>query len=501
MSSNERDPFEEYEKKRSTKKKSGGKKNTKRSRKKKKKGCWWAWPVTILMVCVLSFLGMKAYNEMRSYDEFVQMRDMVDVSGFYNGINIEGTNVSGYSLDDVLSALGSYEDQLKANTCVTLKCGDKEWHITADELDYTTDFSDVVYSAWSIGHEGTLSQRYKAINTLKENGSAFAVTRTYDDTLLRAITDMAAYELTTPSQNAYVSGFDVQTRSFSYEYEKDGTYVDAIRLYNDAKAAIDSGTGDKVIEIVQMPVKPTLTVEEIKPQMGLAAEARTDAKGAGDRRDNIELALNTVSGMCVMPGEIFSVNDTLGERTAEKGYKIAGVYINGASGQEYGGGICQFSTTLFNAVAKVYPGLDIVKRSCHSRPVDYVDYGKDAAVSFPAQDFSFQNNTGFPVYIVAYLEPDNRNWVHISLYGKMLEDGNYVTLETRNGEVLHPGKPIEKFKYGLAKGEKVLVTGERDGYYAECYRVFHNAAGDVTGDMLLCRSTYEAQSAVYHVGP
>ena len=128
------------------------------------------------------------------------------------------------------------------------------------------------------------------------------------------------------------------------------------------------------------------------------------------------LACEEIDGTVLQPGEVFSFNGTVGERTAEKGYKEGIIYADGGSSEsEVGGGICQVSSTLYAAVEKA--GLEIVERHSHSLKVTYIPKGMDATVDWGNKDFKFANNTGEAIYIVGYV--DGFEQVHISLYGRL----------------------------------------------------------------------------------
>ena len=118
-----------------------------------------------------------------------------------------------------------------------------------------------------------------------------------------------------------------------------------------------------------------------------------------ERQNNIGITCKTLSSKKVEPGEIFSFCNTVGKATTAKGYKEADIYVNGKKEKGLGGGNCQVSTTLYNAVLKV-PGLEVVERHQHSNHVPYIQDGKDAAVAYGSYDFKFKNNTGKTIKIV-----------------------------------------------------------------------------------------------------
>jgi len=115
------------------------------------------------------------------------------------------------------------------------------------------------------------------------------------------------------------------------------------------------------------------------------------------RNENIRLAAKSLKGVVVQPGEVFSYNDTIGPTTKANGYQRAQVFVSGKKSYGYGGGVCQVSSTLFNAAEKA--GMEIVERHKHSLPVTYVPKGKDAATSHGSVDFRFKNTKPHPVMI------------------------------------------------------------------------------------------------------
>jgi vancomycin resistance protein YoaR len=115
------------------------------------------------------------------------------------------------------------------------------------------------------------------------------------------------------------------------------------------------------------------------------------------RNVNINLAANTLRGAVVKPGEVFSYNEAIGPTTMANGYQRARIFVRGKKALGYGGGVCQVSSTLYNAAASA--GMEIVERHSHSLPVEYVPKGKDAATSYGGIDFKFKNTYFYPVVI------------------------------------------------------------------------------------------------------
>ena len=186
----------------------------------------------------------------------------------------------------------------------------------------------------------------------------------------------------------------------------------------------------------------------------------------------------------------------VGKRTKEKGYKLAGVYTNGEVGEDIGGGVCQVSTTLWNAAMKA--DCEIVERHEHSRPVTYVDKGKDATVSWGMQDMKFKNTSDETLYIVAYLREDKR--VLVEIYGRLLPDGSYIKIEAKTTRKISPGEPERIYNPVIPKGQEVVVSEARTGYKAEAYRVYYSADDVELKREFLCSSYYKESAAKIEYG-
>lgn len=155
------------------------------------------------------------------------------------------------------------------------------------------------------------------------------------------------------------------------------------------------------------PEVPSKPVPPQKPWVNpygqtLGSSTTSFASSNRNRSKNIELATKACNGYIVKPGETFSFNTVVGKRTKERGYKEAGVYVNGQTDTGVGGGICQVSSTLFNAALE--SNMVITARRAHSLPVSYLPRGRDAAVSWGGPEFKFKNPHKFPVMIGTYYD-------------------------------------------------------------------------------------------------
>ena len=176
-----------------------------------------------------------------------------------------------------------------------------------------------------------------------------------------------------------------------------------------------------------------------------------------NRISNINLVAEKLNGHIMLPGEVFSYNEFVGQRTKEAGFLEAGAYDNGEVVQEVGGGICQVSSTLY--CATMYAQLETVERTNHYFKVDYLDYGLDATVSWPKPDFKFKNCRDYPIKIVAYCDNEEKA-LTIEIWGTDV-DGSYVTLRSSK----------------LVVYDSVYVN-TAVGYGVSAYRTVYDAEGN-----------------------
>lgn len=209
----------------------------------------------------------------------------------------------------------------------------------------------------------------------------------------------------------------------------------------------------------------------------------TDSQNNANRAVNIRLSSSVINGTLLGPGEIFSFNDVVGPRTSDRGYLSANVYINGKIVPDVGGGICQVSSTLYNAV--LFSGLETVYRMNHMFTVGYVPYGQDAAVSYNELDFKFKNNTNWPIKINAYV-------TNSSVKFEIVGTNEYPErkIEIVNVQVSSTPAPVKYIDDpNMPEGTSVVIQSGKPGYVYDTYKVV-KVNGVETERILLHRSRY-----------
>ena len=215
--------------------------------------------------------------------------------------------------------------------------------------------------------------------------------------------------------------------------------------------------------------------------------------GNTNRASNIALAAKTINGIILLPGEEFSYNKVLGNTTKEKGYKLGGAYVGGKVVQAYGGGICQVSTTLYNAV--LYANLEIVERYNHSYAVSYVPAGRDATVSYGGKDFKFKNTRNYPIRIDANAK---NGVVSVSITG-IKEEKEYEIELTSTVLSTIPFETTYEKTGALNEGQEKVIQKGHKGQTSAAYKII-KYNNQVISKTLLSKDTYKPMNKIVQVG-
>lgn len=279
-----------------------------------------------------------------------------------------------------------------------------------------------------------------------------------------------------------------------YEIHKEENGLDFAISLDDAKKLVAQNQESFTIPLKVL--KPKVTVkslgQEAFPDL-LATYSTTYSTGNANRATNIALAVKSVNGYVLMPGETFSYNSTVGERTASRGYKEAGVYLNGEVTTGLGGGICQVSSTLYNAI--LLANLEIVERSNHTFKPTYVPAGQDATVSWGAPDFKFKNNRNYPIRISA---STSNGTILFNVYGLKSDDDYQVKiLSYEVGSI--PFSTQYQETSSLPSGTQKVSQAGSNGCKTQTYKVLYKNGAEVS-KTLLNSDTYKPHNQVVLVG-
>lgn len=337
-------------------------------------------------------------------------------------VYIEDIAVGGMTVEEAEAAI---EEYVAANE-------DAEFVLKADENSVTASMSDigvewantdVVDEAVNYTKTGNLLERYKAKKDLEKEKKVFTISYKIDEDAAKAFLEKNAEEL---NQEAVDYGLKREDGKFQIVDGQNGVEIDkdaSIEALQEYFASEWKG-GDTEVELAAEVVEPKGTKEELeKVQDKMGSFSTNYSSSTSGRAANIKHAVGLIDGSIIYPGEEFSVFDTIGPLTGANGYSLAGSFVDGEIVDSYGGGVCQVSTTLYNAV--ILAELDITERSPHSMEVSYVPESMDAAIATGVKDMKFQNNTDAPIYIEGYCKDGN---MYFNVFGDdTREAGRKVT--------------------------------------------------------------------------
>ncbi len=392
---------------------------------------------------------------------------------FRNEVYINGTNVSGKTADEVIDQLKSNESYALSNIVVTLQGADFSATVTGTDMNATSNLDEIIQQALSGG-----------------SNQVYYTTVAIDEEALASRIEQINENMTTPPTDATVEieTSDSSKPTFRYIEGVPGYGLDVDSTTQLVKETVESGQFQATIEPALTTVQPSLTVADVQAHMSLIGSFTTtySFKGTADdseearetlipnRAFNVEKAAALINGQVVKPGKSWSFNNTVGDRTENNGWKEAnGIFGGDTLTRQYGGGVCQVSTTLYNALLGAYPYFDFSRRE-HSFPSTYVDIGLDATVDTNHIDFKFTNKSEYPVYVFAYVSKNSKYTsrkrdITVRIYGDALPAGVEYRTRTVLVEETPPAEDVIVESSSLFVGEQEIIATARSKYVVDVF--------------------------------
>ncbi len=268
------------------------------------------------------------------------------------------------------------------------------------------------------------------------------------------------------------------------------------------KAAYDQAGEGETVSIPLTVTQPKETKASLSAKLfrDLLGKGTTKVGGSAARKNNVALSAKACNGVILLPGEVFSYNNTTGSRSADKGYQAAPVYVGGASTDEVGGGICQTSSTIYYAV--LHTTLEVVERRSHMYNTGYVPAGMDATVYYGSTDFRFKNNTNYPVKIVteSYDQGGSR-YLTVKIYGTN-ETGTYAVPKSTTYDQVTPTTQY-KADSSIPRGTTQVDRKQNPytGVKAKTVRYVYNKDGSLKEEQTMGASTYKMRPKTIYYNP
>ena len=394
----------------------------------------------------------------------------------FTGVTIDGIDLSGMTIEEAEAAVEAYLEEMYA-TPVTLVAaqGNK---VVVQIADFSPVWSnrEVISEIIGLAANGNVVERYMMSKDIEVNGALYTIELTYDEDKIRSILteQCAVYDI--PVENAVLTR---ENGVFSVTGGNVGEMLDVEASLNDIKTNLLNyyKEGMTEISLVVNEEQPQGTEEELLAVTDVLGSYTTNYNTSGANRSaNVANGCRLVNGTTLYPGEEFSMYDAVKPFSTDNGYYMAGSYLNGQVVDSLGGGICQVSSTLYNAV--LLAELNVTERHPHSMIVTYVPRSADAAIAESSgKDFRFTNNTDHPIYIEGYTSGKN---ITFTIYGVEERSANrtveYVS-ETLEENVPTTEKIIADAGQGVGY---ISVQSAHIGYRARLWKVVYENGVEVS---------------------
>ena len=308
---------------------------------------------------------------------------------------------------------------------------------------------------------------------------------------------------TTPAQGLSAQALHDQIagemKNAGYDPATDSITPEQLGAEFDAAAAqrlLDAAEPGETVEVPAQLQFPAVTAEQLRSVLfrDVLGQCRTHVGGTAARKTNVRLASAAFNNIVLNSGETFSYNETVGERTAAKGYQAAPAYVKGETVDEIGGGVCQPSSTLYYACLRA--DLEITERYAHRYVPSYIDWGMDATVSWNGPDYKFTNNTDYPVRIVTTYEG---GYLTVQLLGTKTTDTTVKmtnkVLETTPWETEYQEDPA------IAPGKEEVKVTPYTGYKVVTFQNYYDAAGKLISSHQEATSNYKVRNKLILKAP
>lgn len=386
----------------------------------------------ICVIIIVSIANSGGADAVADMDKLMQTGKR-----FKAGVKLIGVDVSGMTPEEATGLVKNAAEKKLKTVAVTISSGENSWTLDSDAMGMGYDIAEALADGLNFG-------RGEDDNTvvITDGGiGEFDAKYTWDRGKIISALAAMSQSINTEATAAYAEPVTdwSQEERFIYHAGEEGVTLNEEATADAIEKALEQGEFVCTVEATVNAVLPGGNIDDLKAATSFIASyttkfsARRDDEVKQNRKFNIQKAADIINGNTIQPGEKWSFNTVVGPRTYELGWKGA----NGISGgKEYtiqaGGGICQVSTTLYNAL--LCANMEIVDRRAHTIPSDYVPVGLDATVDTRGIDFVWKNNTDMPAYIFAKVEKvegsSSRHTITVYVYGKPLPEG--VTYQSRN---------------------------------------------------------------------
>ncbi len=363
-------------------------------------------------------------------------------STFSDNVYVNGKSLKDLTVADAKKLMASVEDELADGIKVTVKAGDQTFDYGKNDFKYTFDTDAVLAEA----------KAYSEERGIKKEDKNYEIKMTVSDSTCESIVNGIADKVDTEAKDAQVTDFDPSADNmFTVSDEKNGLTLNKKESTNALSEFIKSGKISGTVDAKVEETKPEYTAAYLKENIIKLSSFSTYSTNNSNGNENMRISLKACNGSVIEPGETWSFNNCTGDSNLESnGYKPAGVIIQGRSETGIGGGICQSSTTIYNAA--MLCGMEVVERACHYYKSTYVDAGLDATIDYGNIDLKMKNPFKYQLFMKCWMDGTELN---CEMYGLRNPDFDEVKITTTDPSYFSNGYTVHTTRTFYKDGEKV----------------------------------------------
>lgn len=403
------------------------------------------------------------------------------------GVRVGQLDLGGLGEAEAAERLRPYIME-QAGRVWTLRWRDQAWTVMPEEVGFRYNLEEVLGQALAAGQAQPWWNRLWGPGPTAVSPRQVALIWKVDDAALTAFLDRIAAAVERPASNA--SYDPVHDRVIP---DKGGLALDRVGLRRLLEAAAVGGTAEMTVPVADVPAAVRTADVQALGRQALATFSTRVNLGDPDRVANIRLAVQRINGTLLRPGDAFSFNRTVGPREPRFGFRQAKELYQGEYVLGYGGGVCQVSSTLYNAA--LLADLRIDDRSHHSRPLSYIEVGRDATVAYDYLDFRFTNTASIPMLLAASLDGDT---LTVSLIGRRGAVPKRVEIVTQGLTAVQPEVREEMDESLPWRTRQVISQGEA-GYEVTVLRRVYEG-GRLAREEIISRDKYPGRPMTVRIG-
>ena len=403
--------------------------------KKSKKGLAIGISAVAVLVIAAVVLGFLFIGSGLSQS---QKEDLYLNGTYIEGISIYQVPVGGKKKEEARELVNQAMVSNQDTAVLAIRGKDREIPITTKDIESDNTLEAVLNEAMLYGREGSIVDKNRIVKETAAQGKNFTVALSANDDTLTALAQRIAekHNIEMKEADVAINPNGAVGEKFIYTPEQIGISIDTADLKNKLKQFATEQDQDQVLEIAYQELQPTTNLAALKQNMVQRSSFSTNVGGVTGRKKNVAKAGQIMNGTKVLPGATYDLEGSLGPRNGANGWHLAAEIVDNEFVDGYGGGICQASTTLFNAAPRA--DMEIVERKNHSLKISYVPVGFDAAFSSGGPKFIFRNTTEYPIFIFASSN-DSLSQFTVEIYGAPFSFGeaHYEQGSTTSGGSYH----------------------------------------------------------------